>query len=118
MYIITKNLPTVDENDTSFLIQDQSKDYVEALSQATFEEEKNEDYDRVRKVLNNDTIDSDFRDIIRNLLQINPYFRWSAAECLSCSVFDDIRTPDIEKSSTGKIKLECDRDGAFDFKSQ
>lgn len=90
---------------------------MEALTQTKFEEDKDSDFDRVQKVLNDSSIDPDFRELMRNLLQVNPYFRWSAAECLASKCFDDaeIRSHSIENMAIGKIKLECDRDGAFDY---
>jgi len=51
------------------------------------------------------------------MLQINPYFRPSATECLKSSVFDQIRCKDMEKSAKEKIKLDVDADEAFDYEN-
>lgn len=33
----------------------------------------------------------DYQKIIYNLLQFNPYMRWSASECLNLNIFESIR---------------------------
>ena len=49
------------------------------------------------------------------LLEFNPYYRWSASECLKSKYFDDIRNPELEESSSKKIMLDVDKDDAFDY---
>jgi len=39
----------------------------------------------------------------------------SAGECLKCSIFDSVREPENEKSAHSKIKLDIDRDEAFNY---
>ena len=56
-----------------------------------------------------------FKELLRNLLCLNPYFRWSINECLQSPVFDNIRSEQLESSATHKIKLEVDNDDAFDY---
>jgi hypothetical protein len=53
--------------------------------------------------------------MIYKLLEFNPYFRWSAQECLRSPYFDKIRNPALEKHSKAKILLEIDQDDAFDY---
>jgi hypothetical protein len=38
-------------------------------------------------------------NLLEQMLQVNPYFRLSAAECLKNSVFDPIRCKEMEKSA-------------------
>lgn len=54
-------------------------------------------------------------EIMQNLLTINPYFRWTASECLAHPIFDDIRVLDNEKPSKKYIKLDVDQNDAFDY---
>jgi hypothetical protein len=49
------------------------------------------------------------------LLKLNPYFRCSASELLKHSVFDKYRNPNMERSAPYKIKLDIDKDDAFDY---
>lgn len=60
-------------------------------------------------------IDNGLKEIIQNLLELNPYLRWTAAECLAHPIFDDIRLGHIDPTSTNKIKLAVDQDDAFDY---
>ena len=50
-----------------------------------------------------------------SLLELNPYFRQSALECLKDPIFDNIRISACEQSATEKLKLLIDRDEAFDY---
>ena len=70
---------------------------------------------QLKTVLESDQIYDGFKDILQNLLCLNPYFRWSVTECLSLPVFDDIRSENLETPATHKIKLEVDNDDAFDY---
>ena len=66
-------------------------------------------------MLESDKIYDGFKELLRNLLCLNPYFRWSINECLQSPVFDNIRSDQLESSATHKIKLEVDSDDAFDY---
>ena len=48
---------------------------------------------------------------------MNPYFRWSSGECLASSLFDGIRSKELEESPIHKIRLEVDADDAFDYET-
>ena len=48
------------------------------------------------------------QEILCNLLNLNPYFRWTPAECLKSHFFDDIRKPQLEKPASIKLKLVLD----------
>lgn len=49
------------------------------------------------------------------MLEINPYFRFSARELLKNPFFDDIRIVDNERQAPEKIKLPIDQDESFDY---
>lgn len=55
--------------------------------------------------------------ILEKMLEFNPYFRWSAAECLNSTYFDDIRNPSLEKYASKKLILEIDQDDAFNYQT-
>lgn len=55
-----------------------------------------------------------FKEILSNLLTMNPYFRWTASECLEHPIFDEIRSEGIEPVNKNKLKIEVDQDDAFD----
>jgi hypothetical protein len=55
--------------------------------------------------------------MVRKLLEFNPYFRWSAYECLKSSYFDKVRNSHQEKHPKGKILLEIDQEDAFDYEN-
>ncbi len=48
-------------------------------------------------------IDARLIALLEGLLQVNPYFRPSAAECLKNTIFDSIRCKEMEKSSKHKL---------------
>ena len=48
---------------------------------------------------------------------MNPYFRWSPGECLASSLFDGIRSQELEEPPIHKIRLEIDQDDAFDYET-
>ena len=60
-------------------------------------------------------IDPKLVNILEQLVQVNPYFRLSANECLKDPLFDDIRSAQLEKSCNVKLLLEVDQEGAFDY---
>lgn len=69
----------------------------------------------LQKMLENEKIDTGFKEILLNLLTINPYFRWTAAECLEHPMFDDVRVIESEGQVAKKIKLQFDMDDAFNY---
>ena len=68
-------------------------------------------------MLESDDILGGLKDIMRNLLTVNPYFRWTASECLSHPVFDDIRESDHDLTANKKLKLVVDSDDAFNYET-
>jgi hypothetical protein len=52
---------------------------------------------------------------VRKLLKFNPYFRWSALECLKSPYFASVKISKKEKWQKQKIELEIDSDEAFDY---
>ena len=74
-------------------------------------------HDQLHNMLNNETIAPELRAILKDLLQLNPYFRKTASECLQNPIFDDIRNPNQEKNPKGQLKLEVDQDEAFDYET-
>jgi len=64
----------------------------------------------------NKKIEDGFKEILQNLLTVNPYFRWTASECLAHPIFDEVRGGDaFEIPSTFKLKLDVDQDDAFNY---
>jgi serine/threonine protein kinase len=55
--------------------------------------------------------------MLTNLLELNPFFRCSAAELLKNPIFNCVRKTSGEKSAPFKINLEIDRDDAFDYET-
>ena len=53
--------------------------------------------------------------MLRGMLEINPYYRWSVQECLKSPLFDDIRVPKLESIAPKKISLMVDSEDAFDY---
>ena len=49
------------------------------------------------------------------MLEFNPYFRATASHLLKFSIFDSIRTGEMEVKASKKIRMACDEQGAFDY---
>ena len=69
----------------------------------------------LQKMAESDLVEDGFKEILNNLLLINPYFRWTASECLAHPMFDDIRDSDAEVTSSKKLKLDVDQCDAFNY---
>ena len=50
-------------------------------------------------------VSDDLVDLLKGMLEFNPFFRLTARECLKSKVFDDIRVSQVEQSAPFKIKL-------------
>ena len=59
--------------------------------------------------------DPALRDIIKPMIEVNPYFRPTAKELLKNKYFDEVRVPEYEHSSRQKLSLEIDND---EFRSE
>lgn len=68
---------------------------------------------------------NDLYQILSGLLQFNPYFRFSAKECLQFKIFDKVRvkspdfnrTPLLERDAPYKIEIPVFLDGAFNHET-
>ena len=49
------------------------------------------------------------------MIEFNPYFRYSAHECLFDSSFDDIRDKNAYIKSNAKFILNIDKEDTFDY---
>lgn len=57
----------------------------------------------------------DLVDLLRGMLEYNPHFRLTAAECLESPVFNGIRQEECEKPAPNKINLKVYEAGAYDY---
>ena len=55
------------------------------------------------------------KKLLQNIIQINPYFRFSARECLRDNLFKGYKNKQDEKLRPEKIKLLIDQDKLFDY---
>ena len=60
-------------------------------------------------------LDEDWFMLLHNLLQFNPYLRWSASECLNLEIFKSVRNKQMEEKPISKIQLLVDSEGAYDY---
>lgn len=60
-------------------------------------------------------LDEDWFMLLHNLLQFNPYLRWSASECLNLDIFNSIRNNKMEEKPIQKIQLLVDSEGSYDY---
>jgi mitogen-activated protein kinase 1/3 len=98
--VIVEKLHHFDEHDLSFLSTSDAKVYMNKLKRrATLRSQYLEDVRECHK---------DLKQLLSNMLQLNPYLRWSANECLKSPYFDDIRKPYLERPAPEKIRLLVD----------
>jgi serine/threonine protein kinase len=55
-------------------------------------------------------------DLLKGLLQFNPNYRLSAAECLKMKVFDEVRLPDPDLQSPKTVFLDIDQPNQINYK--
>jgi len=60
----------------------------------------------------------DIRALLTEMLEFNPFFRSSAAECLKNPVFDSIRVPALELPAKVQVQLDIDTIDAYDYANQ
>ena len=103
-------MPDLDEHDLSFISSEKTREYIKYLS-------KNQgvSQNKLEEINEDQTIDADLKTLLNNLLQLNPYFRWSPRECLRLSTFDDFRCQELENIKGTKIKLAVDQDQVYDY---
>lgn len=53
-------------------------------------------------------ISEDLKGVLLNMLQVNPYFRFSARELLKNKCFDSVRRPENEVHSGLKFMFDID----------
>jgi serine/threonine protein kinase len=54
--------------------------------------------------------------LLREMLQFNPYYRPTAKECLQHKIFDHIRVAGLESNAPFKINIDADRNEyKFDY---
>lgn len=54
-------------------------------------------------------------DLLQSMLEFNPYFRFSAQECLKNKIFDKVRVLQLEKPAPSKIKLKIYEENVYDY---
>ena len=92
-----QQLDEVDKHDLSFIASEEAKDYVFMLQKKDVHSVLKENseipqLDTLNRVLSSNCISDDLKSILKNLLQLNPYFRWTPKECLSQTYFDNVRS--------------------------
>ena len=113
MSITLKQLGGVDENDISFITTEDAKQYMKILNSKCPKsscEGPTRPYLRTLKNINPQLL-----ELLENMLQINPYQRWSPAECLAQPIFDEIRREVLEKAPQAKISLGVDQDDSYNY---
>ena len=83
------------ERDLSGFSNEDKRNYLKKLNKTVKADPKRSD--SLKKITENDHVFEGLKEILLNLLTINPYFRWTASECLSHPIFDEIRVLDNEQ---------------------
>ena len=88
------------EDDLSFLTDEPVIQYIKTLEGS--QDKKNNFFEKFPNS------DKQLIKLVAEILQLNPFYRCSAAEAIKLKLFDEVREPQIEKSAPYKIKLEID----------
>mmetsp|Transcript_35701 Transcript_35701/g.54635 ORF Transcript_35701/g.54635 Transcript_35701/m.54635 type:complete len:180 (-) Transcript_35701:27-566(-) len=110
--ITIDKIKKIDESDLAFVTHEEARNYVQVLQEKSMSATKRKHF--LEEVPSSST---ELKDILENLIQLNPYFRWTPSELLKLPFFNDLRIPDLEKSAPQKLKLEVDSDQAFDYEN-
>lgn len=102
----------MDDSDLAFIAHDKAKNYVQVLQDKAEKSGKKRHF--LKDVSGSST---ELKDMLENLIQLNPYFRWTPSELLKLPFFNDLRIPELEKSAPHKLKLDVDSDAAFDYEN-
>ena len=51
------------------------------------------------------------------MLEFNPYYRATAAECLKSPIFDSLRVKSLEEPAGAQLHLGCDEIDMFDYEA-
>lgn len=108
MIKIIRKLGRLSPSDMSFITDGAALEYCQSLQPA-------EPKDGLADLARN--CSQDLTEILKSLLEFNPFFRTSAKECLKSPIFDEIRVPTLEEDAPFKIFLDIDKEGAFDYES-
>ena len=107
-------LGTPNEEDTSFITDNKAIEYIQTFPKCK----------RIELSVKYPTATPEVIDFMNKLLVFNPFFRMTALEAIQCKVFDSVRNvkkesiiQQISKSAIHDIKLEVDRDDAFDYEN-
>jgi serine/threonine protein kinase len=94
----------------SFINSESTVNYVSKMNDSI-------ETDRFNFIMEFNHLNTEWKKLIVNMLEFNPYFRQSARELLKSKLFDDIRIVENEKQSVEKIKMIIDADESFDYES-
>ena len=88
MKTIIDKLGALSDEDKSFITSEDAKKYVSMLKtdpevKEKFEQELQQD-------------DPQYTELLTKIIEFNPFFRGTPAECLKCPIFDEIRVPELE----------------------
>lgn len=106
---IINKLGQMKQEDLSFIINQDAKTYCsmqkpDKASKQAFDDEMVDQ-------------DKDLVQLLMSMIEFNPYYRSSPAECLKSPFFDPIRVPQLEQPAPTKIYLEIDQEDACDYQS-
>ena len=93
MYLTLQQLNELTDHDLSGSSNYQSK-YLKGLQKRALKAKSSigsPSKSSLKNMIENDKVDDGFKEILSNILTVNPYFRWTASECLAHPMFDDFR---------------------------
>jgi|TARA_B110000285_G_scaffold123349_1_gene139403 hypothetical protein len=61
--------------------------------------------------------DQNLTDLLKSMVEFNPFLRAFPSECLQNPYFDPIRVPQLELPAPQKIFLQIDQEDACDYQS-
>ena len=108
--IIFEKTGQTSEDDMSFISSNNAVNYVNNLTKNS---KCQIDLDKIFP-----DIDPILIEMLKDMLQVNPYMRPSASELLKHPIFDSMRFKDLEKGCQSKIELEVDSDQSYDYENE
>ena len=109
--IIFEKTGQTSEDDLSFISSNNAVNYVNNLTKNS---KCQIDLDKIFP-----DIDPILIEMLKSMLQVNPYMRPCASELLKHPIFDSMRFKDLEKGcGQNKVELEVDSDQSYDYENE
>lgn len=113
--VILNKLGHQDEQDLSFITEQQVLEYHKSLDKADPSTKSKDGRVQGLRQLYPHVDNDGFFELLEGMLQYNPALRITAAECLRHKIFDSLRVPQHEQPAPAQVQMPIYADGSYDY---